>query len=442
MRQGHAGGPDQPLDVAGIGIGPFNLSLAALLAPVTDLRSHFFESRPAFGWHTGLLFDHAFVQSPYLKDLVTLADPTSQYSFLNYLARHRRLYRFIVSDYINIPRREFNNYFRWVCEQLPNLSFGAPVSRLEFDGKAFAAHGPAGTHSARHVVLGVGRVPNIPDEAQPYLCDSLFFAGEYLHRNIEKKGRRLIIIGGSQTGAELFYEAINDKHDLPKQVTWVNRRHNFVPFDESPFANELYLPGYTNFFYRQPAGYREALLALQKYSSDAILQPMLLDIYRKLYELDAMAEPPLAYRLLVHRTLAEISPEGDGWRVVTEGVGAREVLHGDIVILATGFKFEIPDFLAPLLGRISIDSKGQFEMNEDFSLAWDGPPGNRLYAHNAALHSHGWLDPNFASMAWRSSVIANSIAGRTLYDAADFATAVDWAGDPVAEHAPVLIGNE
>ena len=37
------------LDVIGIGIGPFNLSLAALIAP-TPLRALFLEKRGAFCW--------------------------------------------------------------------------------------------------------------------------------------------------------------------------------------------------------------------------------------------------------------------------------------------------------------------------------------------------------------------------------------------------------
>ena len=39
------------LDIAGIGAGPFNLSVAALLAPIQTMRSRFFDKREHFDWH-------------------------------------------------------------------------------------------------------------------------------------------------------------------------------------------------------------------------------------------------------------------------------------------------------------------------------------------------------------------------------------------------------
>ncbi|MGU4703679.1 SidA/IucD/PvdA family monooxygenase, partial [Burkholderia cepacia] len=45
----------EEVDVLGIGVGPFNLSLAALLAPLNGLRSLFVERRPEFRWHPGLM---------------------------------------------------------------------------------------------------------------------------------------------------------------------------------------------------------------------------------------------------------------------------------------------------------------------------------------------------------------------------------------------------
>jgi lysine N6-hydroxylase len=81
-------------DVIGVGIGPFNLGLAALLAPLDDVDAVHFEAKPAFSWHAGLMVEGTTLQVPFLADLVTLADPTSRYSFLNYLHHHDRLYRF------------------------------------------------------------------------------------------------------------------------------------------------------------------------------------------------------------------------------------------------------------------------------------------------------------------------------------------------------------
>src|SRR5260370_3742158 len=115
-----------PFAALGVGVGPFNLSLAALLAP-TSLRARFFERNAEFQWHPGLLFPEATVQVSFLKDLVTLADPTSRYSFLAFLHAKRRFYRFINTGQARVHRLEFNQYLQWVSGQLHNLQFRSQV---------------------------------------------------------------------------------------------------------------------------------------------------------------------------------------------------------------------------------------------------------------------------------------------------------------------------
>ncbi|MEI2581273.1 SidA/IucD/PvdA family monooxygenase [Scytonema sp. PRP1] len=72
-------------DLIGIGIGPSNLGLAALCEPVDQINALFLEQKPQFQWHPGLLLENSSLQVPFLADLVTMADPCSKFSFLNYL---------------------------------------------------------------------------------------------------------------------------------------------------------------------------------------------------------------------------------------------------------------------------------------------------------------------------------------------------------------------
>lgn len=72
---------EQVYDVIGIGIGPFNLGLAALIEPVEEISAVFFDKEEKFEWHLGML-DGTDLQVPFLADLVTFADPTSPYTFL------------------------------------------------------------------------------------------------------------------------------------------------------------------------------------------------------------------------------------------------------------------------------------------------------------------------------------------------------------------------
>jgi lysine N6-hydroxylase len=103
-------------DIIGIGIGPFNLGLACLAHPIKELDCVFLESKGQFDWHEGTLLETATLQTPFLCDLVTLADPTSEFSFLNYLKQTGRIYAFYAflldTENFFLLRNEFNAYYR------------------------------------------------------------------------------------------------------------------------------------------------------------------------------------------------------------------------------------------------------------------------------------------------------------------------------------------
>jgi lysine N6-hydroxylase len=96
-------------DLVGIGVGPFNLGLACLADPVDDLDCVFLEARDELAWHPGMMLDDATLQVPFLADLVTMADPTSRWSFLNYLKETGNLYPFYIRESFYPLRREYDD---------------------------------------------------------------------------------------------------------------------------------------------------------------------------------------------------------------------------------------------------------------------------------------------------------------------------------------------
>lgn len=157
-------------DFAGIGIGPFNLGLAALATPIVTMQSIFFDSKPCFSWHPGMLLDRATLQVVFYADLVTLADPTSRFSFLNYLKSKGRLIPFGILENNYITRKEYNHYCRWVVKQLDNLHFGNTVEAVYYDNRrkcyelrvSETATGKQSVFYAQKLVLGIGTLPYIP----------------------------------------------------------------------------------------------------------------------------------------------------------------------------------------------------------------------------------------------------------------------------------------
>jgi lysine N6-hydroxylase len=419
-------------DLAGVGVGPSNLSLAALADPVQDLRAVFFEARPAFAWHPGLLDGNAQIQTSYLKDLVTPVDPTSRYSFLSFLKDTGRLYRFIVANPQHVTRVEFEQYYRWVTQRLPSVRFGADVEFIEFVDGLFTLHAAGTTTRARSIVLATGLTPHVPLCARPLLGEDVLHASSYDLAAPDVAGRRVLLVGGGQTGAELFLRLLLAGRFGPREITWLSSRPNFLPLDDTPFTNELFFPNYVEHFRTLPPDERRQALQQQRLASDGIDAGTLTQIYRRLYVLDFLADPWLRYRLLPdHRMTGLTSRPGGLEAAVERPAGNRARLQADVVVLCTGFAYAQPACLAPIEHRIHRTDDG-YRVGADFSIAWDGPRDRRIYVQNAARHSHGIADPNLSLTAWRSAVIVNSVCGRAVYEVSGSSAAISWPRDEVS----------
>lgn len=53
------------------------------------------------------------MQTNFLKDLVSAVAPTNRYSFLNYLVKNRKFYRFLTTEQRTASREEFADYLTW-----------------------------------------------------------------------------------------------------------------------------------------------------------------------------------------------------------------------------------------------------------------------------------------------------------------------------------------
>lgn len=434
MIGANGGTPVSDVDVVGVGVGPANLSLAALLRPVPGVSSLFFERRARFAWHPGLLLPGASTQVHFLKDLVTPVDPTSPFSFLAFLVAHKRLYRAIITGRSRVTRHEFDEYYRWVASQLPNVAFARSVDGVRWDGRDFVVDAGGESVRCRNVVLATGLVPNVPECARPFVGDRVFHVGEFLLRERSLEGRAVAIVGGGQSGAEIFHHLLSLESGRPRFILWVTKRANFLPLDDSPFTNELFLPTYSRFFFGLTEEQRAQRVEEQKLSSDGISMELLVSIYRRLYDLECIEGSQRFCRLAVAHHLERMSRVGDALRMTFRNLetGGEATVTVDDAILATGYRSEHPAVLGPLLERVHVRN-GRLVIRPDFSLEWDGPPDRRIYVQNAARHHFGVADPNLSLLAWRSATIVNSLAGEQVYDVDSASGALDWG--PLLEPA-------
>lgn len=419
-------------DAVGVGLGPFNLSTAALLEPVKKLNTRFFEREKEFQWHPGLLFPDATIQVSFLKDLVTLADPQSRYSFLAFLFVNRRLYRFINANFVRVSRVEFNQYFRWVANRLPNLEFGQEVHSVSLENESFLISTSSRQVRTRNIILGTGLQPKIPPCAVDFMNAkterTLLHASKYLHRQPRTSGMRVVVLGGGQTGAEIVQHLLSNPDNVPKKLFWVSRRSNFLPLDESPFTNELFTPNYSDYFYGLSAQDRVSILAEQKLASDGISNNLLERIYQLLYQAEFLNGSGRCCSLYPRCELVGLKPAIQGKWVLTLRDGfncAMTTVEADVVILATGSMYKPLPALSPIMDRLA-HRDHSFIVQDDYSILWDGPPSLKIYIQNGTKHCRGIADPNLSLMAWRSAKIINSLAAECIYDIAESNSVFDF----------------
>ena len=100
----------------------------------------------------------------------TPIDPTSRFSFLNYLKSNARLEQFFCSSGIYPSRREFEDYFNWVATQIADIVFAVNVNSVDYDPETnlFVVHAnPQSTYASKHIVLGYGAEPRSSVEPEP-----------------------------------------------------------------------------------------------------------------------------------------------------------------------------------------------------------------------------------------------------------------------------------
>src|SRR5262249_55492283 len=151
------------------------------------------------------------------------------------------------------------------------------------------------------------------------------------------KDKRVAIIGGGQSGAEIFSFALDNDSRMPAEVYWISSRSNFLPLDDSPFTNELFTPGYSSYFFDLPLDKRLSSLSGQKLASDGISLNLLRDIYRRLYALEFVRKARPVIGLKPCTKLVGMKRGGHGGFSVEfeHGItGDRNAVTADVVVVA------------------------------------------------------------------------------------------------------------
>lgn len=402
-------------DLVGIGLGPFNLGLACLTEPIDELDGVFLESKPDFEWHAGMFLDGAHLQTPFMSDLVTLADPTSPYSFLNYLKEKGRLYSFYIRENFYPLRVEYDDYCRWAAGKLGSVRFSTTVAEVTYDESdaLYAVRTTAGdVYRARHLVLGTGTSPYVPPACAGLGGDFIHNSRYVQHRAQLQKKESITLVGSGQSAAEIYHDLLGEIDVHGYRLNWVTRSPRFFPLEYTKLTLEMTSPEYIDYFRALPEHTRYRLTAEQKGLFKGIDGDLINEIFDLLYQKNLGG--PVPTRLLTNSALTHAA-YADGSYTLSFRQEEQEKdfeIQSEGLVLATGYRYAEPEFLAPVRDRLRYDSRGSFDVARNYAI---DTTGRGVFLQNAGVHTHSITSPDLGMGAYRNSCIIRELLGSEYY---------------------------
>ncbi|KAA8904496.1 L-lysine 6-monooxygenase (NADPH-requiring)-domain-containing protein [Sphaerosporella brunnea] len=426
---------DAPYDLVCIGFGPASLAIAiALHDRNINARVLFLERQPHFAWHSGMLLPGTHMQISFLKDLATLRNPRSEFTFVNYLHNQQRLVTFTnLSTFLPL-REEYNDYMSWcaghfkdmvrysveVVEVSPVKGAGG-VKSWEVSTRHLS-NGRISVVKARNVVIAIGGRPKLPASITPH--PRIIHSSQYSTTipsllTDPAMPYRIAVVGAGQSSAEIF----NDLHArFPAAKTQLFiRQHALKPSDDSPFVNEIFDPERVEVVYGMRPDIRKASLREDKATNYSVVRLELLEaLYNKMYaqKLREPDESKWQHRIQPLRDV--VGTEWDwktgGLRLTLKNTRTGELVDSDAkfdaVIFGTGYTRDV--HLQMLKQVEGLLKDGCCSVGRDYRLAFrDGvvAEGTNIFLQGCCEETHGLSDTLLSILAVRAGEIVTSIFG-------------------------------
>ncbi|KAI0483694.1 L-lysine 6-monooxygenase (NADPH-requiring)-domain-containing protein [Xylaria cf. heliscus] len=474
-------------DLICVGFGPASLAIAVALHDSveagrlpganasTSPKVLFLEKQQQFAWHAGMLLPGAKMQISFIKDMASLRDPTSKFTFLNYLHQNDRLVEFTNLNTFLPARVEYEDYLRWCASSFddvvrygnevisvsPQQTTTGPVSIFTVTSRNVIT-GVVATHRAKNVLFAVGGQPSIP-KCLPPSHPKVIHSSQYAHLvprilNQRDAPYRVAVVGAGQSAAEIFN---NIQNLYPNSQTALVMRSEFLkPSDDSPFVNSIFNPSYVDELFSRSAELRRSLLGDARSTNYGVVRLELIEhLYERMYDQqrelgsDSKKWP---HRILGSSTIAGAEAQGDKIKLVVrplsrsipdavyEKSDADEILECDLVIAATGYQRQahltmmenvvnlLPEGPAPKNADAPNGSRGKnydatiggrpVNVNRDYSLQFAPgkvSPGSGIWLQGCCEGTHGLSDTLLSILAVRSQEIVESVFGSNEKKRAD-----------------------
>jgi L-ornithine N5-oxygenase len=230
--------PEEELhDLICVGFGPASLAIGVALHDALDgtdpsledipglqgrpPKVAFLEKQSQFAWHAGMLLPGAKMQITFMKDMATMRNPRSEFTFLNYLHQKNRLIEFANLNTFLPARVEYEDYMGWcaswfeevvsydqeVIQVTPEKSTSGEITTFTVVSRNNRT-GRTESRRTKHVVIAAGGRPNLPKPFpanHPKVIHSSKF--QYISKQLFKDHQtpyNVAVVGNGQSAAEIF----------------------------------------------------------------------------------------------------------------------------------------------------------------------------------------------------------------------------------------------
>lgn len=382
---------DELHDLVCVGFGPASLAIAVALHDALDgtdasldipnlherlPKVAFLERQQKFAWHAGMLLPGAKMQITFMKDMATMRNPRSEFTFINYLFQKDRLVEFTNLNTFLPQRVEYEDYMRWCASWFDEVvQYDHEVVKVTPE-KSASGNGEITTfvvtsknhqtgqlesRRTRHVVIAAGGRPNIP-KPFPSNHPRIIHSSQFSHISTKvlpdsQAPYRVAVVGNGQSAAEIF--DFLHTHYPNCETRMLIKGGALRPSDDSPFVNEIFNPGRVDSTFARDPTLRATTLAEDKATNYGVVRLNLLEhIYETLYTQRVRygnspeAEQHWPHRILPYRlvTNVEDSPvRKGGMRLqvkdrsplylsdIPDVNEKTETLDVDAVFVATGY---------------------------------------------------------------------------------------------------------
>lgn len=447
-------------DLVCVGFGPAALAIAVALHDALESESatlrtdapkvRFLERQPRFAWHAGMLLPGAKMQITFIKDLATLRNPRSGFTFLNYLHRKGRLVSFTNLGTFLPQRVEYEDYLRWCAQHFDEVvDYRADVQsvhvgrRNKHDGRVetFVVRsvdqttGEESVLQTKHVVVAVGGRPSIP-ACLPSNHPKILHSSQYATKASDlfssgQPPRSVAVIGAGQSAAEVF-------HNVPSRfpgarASLIIRGAALRPSDESPFVNEVFDPEKVDDFYGMDPNVREKAISLDRGTNYGVVRRELLEeLYTNLYS-QRIVQPSgidVPIQILNHRTVTGAEDCEVGGRSMIRlhirdesgdyskvHASKNDTLDVDLVVVASGYVRNAHEYMLKDLATLMPGDRSRAKLctvGRDYGVEFkDGAISEDagVWLQGCNEDTHGLSDTLLSVLANRGGEMVESIFG-------------------------------